>query len=173
MRTGTGEERLEWLRNLDVDLVIGAMDAEEPEFERLPLGKSSLVLITPEDHPLAGRESVDIREIVEYPGIVPPAGTFNRDFGEAIARRFGVPVNVGIETSGWTLVKTFVEAGLGISVVPSVCVSEERDRVAIIPFGEYAQPGSYGVTVRRNVPLSPPARRFLEILAPGCPCHQW
>lgn len=133
-----------------------------------PIVAWNLVTIVPEDHPLAGRESVDIRELAEYPGIAPPAGTFGRDFGETIARRFGVEVNVGIETSGWGLVKRYVEAGLGISVVPSVCVSE-RDRLWVIPFGEYAKPVSYGVTIRCDVPLSPPARRFLEMLDPRFP----
>lgn len=170
IRTDDSDELLEEGK---VDLLFGVPKRADDRFFYHQVLEWELVLITPRDHPLAGRESLDIREIVKYPGIVPPAGTFSRDFGEAIARRFGVTVNVGIETSGWSLVKTLVEAGLGISVIPSVCVSEEKDRLAVIPFGKYAKPGSYGVTVRRDVPLSPPARRFLEILAPGCPCHQW
>ncbi len=167
------DDSYELLEEGKVDLIFGVQKPADDRFIYHRILEWELVLITPRNHPLAGRQSVDIREIAGYPGIVPPARTYSRDFGEAIARRFGVTVNVGIETSGWILVKTFVEAGLGISVVPSVCVSEERDRLAIIPFGKYAKPGSYGVTVRRDVPLSPPARRFLEMMDPECPCHQW
>ena len=165
------DDSYELLEKGEVDLLFGVPRPANERFFYRRILEWELVLITSKDHPLAGRESVDIREIAEYPGIEPPAGTFSRDFGEAIARQFGTTVKVAIETSGWSLVKTFVEAGLGVSVVPSVCVSE-RDRLVTIPLGQYAKSGSFGVTVRRDVPLAPPARRFLWLLDPECPCHE-
>ena len=160
------------LKSGKVDFLFGFPRPADKQLLYHPVLDLDLVLITPKDHPLAGRESVDLQEVARYPAIVPPAGTFSRTFGESLARQHGVTVNVAIEASGWHLVKACVEAGLGISAVPSLCVSD-RDRLAVIPLGQYAKPGSYGVTVRRDVPLAPPARRFLEMMDPNCPCHQW
>ena len=156
------------LQDGKLGLLVGLPGPADDRFFYHPLLTWELVLIVAEDHPLAGRESADIRDLAKYPGIVPPAGTFSRNFGESIARRFGVTVNVGIETNGWGLTKTYVESGLGISVVPSVCVSD-RDRLSVIPFGQYAEPGSYGVTIRCDVPLSPLVKRFLAVLDPQFP----
>ena len=151
-----------------MDLIVGMPRPADARFVYHPLFTWELVLITPQDHPLAGRESVDIQDVSRYPGIVPPTGTFSRDFGESLARRYGAEVRVAVETSGWDIIKAHVEAGLGITVIPSLCVSE-WDRLSVIPFGQYAKPGSYGVTIRRDTALSPPARRFLAMLDPEFP----
>ena len=156
------------LRGGEVDFLCGLPRPKDERFFYHPLFTWELVLITPQDHPLAGRESVDIPDISGHPGIVPPHGTFSRDFGESLARRFGVTVNPAIETSGWGVIKAHVEAGLGISVVPSLCVSE-RDRLSVIPFGQYAKPRSYGVTIRRDAPLAAPREAIPRDAGPGVP----
>ena len=152
----------------EVDLVIGAKEPGEEGFFFHPVFSYDLVLITSLDHPLAGRESVDIHEAAAWPGVVPPAGTYNRQFGESIAQRLGMEVKVAVEASGWGVIKRYVEAGLGISVVPDLCIVE-GDRLSVIPFGQYAPPRSYGVFMRRDKPLSPPAERLVRLMAPDLP----
>ena len=152
----------------EVDLVIGAKEPGEEGFFYHPVFSYDLVLITSLDHPLAGRESVDIREAAAWPAIVPPAGTYKRQFGESIAHRFGVEAKVAVEVRGWGVIKRYVEAGLGISVVPDLCVVE-GDRLSVIPFGQYAPPRSYGVFMRRDEPLSSPAGRLVRLMDPDFP----
>ena len=159
---------LELLSANEVDFVVGGREPETKDFLYHPVFSYELVLITSLDHPLAGRESVDIREAAEYPAIVPPAGTYNRQFGESIAHRFGVEAKVAIEASGWGVIKGYVEAGLGISIVPSLCLGE-KERLWVIPFGQHARPRSYGVFTRRGRNLSPPAERFIRMMAPDFP----
>ena len=149
----------------DVDLVFGGEMPETETFSFHPAFRDDIVLITPEAHPLAGRESVDIEEAAQYPAIVPPEGTYNRQFGDSIARRFGVEVNVAVEASGWRVIKRCVEDGLGISVVPRLCLTG-NDRVWVIPFARYAESRSYGVFTRRGQTLSRPVRRLILTMAP-------
>ena len=156
------------LQNGEVDLLFGLPRPQDARFHFQPLIDWTLVLITPEDHPLSGRTSVGIPELSGYPGVVPPAGTFSRNFGESLARRFGGEINVAIEASGWGIIKAYVQAGLGVSVMPSLCLSEE-DRLSVIPLEEYAKRTSYGVTIRNDTPLAPPAKRFLLMLDPEFP----
>ena len=85
-----------------------------------------------------------------------------------LARALGVETQVAIETSGWGVIKLYVEAGLGISVVPSVCLTG-KERVWGIPFGEYLPARSYGIFTRRDRPLSPHARRLVRMIAPDFP----
>ena len=160
-------EGLELLAAGDTDLMVFTEMSVEPDLpvRYRPLFECSLVLITPLDHPLAGRRSVDIHEAGRYPAIVPAAGTLNREFGEAIARRFGVRLNVAIETTGWGVIKEYVAAGLGISVVPSRCLTGQEERLWTVPFGHYTPPLGYGLYTRADAPLRAPAERLAEVLS--------
>lgn len=171
VRRISSDDSYQLLRGEEVDLLFGLPRPNDVRFSFHPLLTWRLVVITAEDHPLAGRTSLEFEDISGYPGIVPPAGTFSRDFGESIAQRFGLRVNAAVEVSGWGTVKTYVEAGLGISVVPSVCISE-GDRLSVIPLGELSKPQGYGVTIRNDVPLAPAARRFLLMMDPEFPFPQ-
>ena len=156
---------LKMLAEREVDFVVGAREPETKTFVYHGAFSYALVLITPEVHPLAGRESVDIGEAAEYPAIVPAAGTYNRQFGESVAHRFGVAAKVAVEASGWGVIKSLVEDGLGVAVVPDLCLTE-RDRVRVIRFNGHGPPRSYGIFTFRDIPLSPPALGLARMIAP-------
>ena len=117
-------------------------------------------------HPLAGRETVTPEEAAKWPAIVPAAGTYSRQFGESAARGFGVDVNAVLEVGGWGVIKRYVERGIGICVVPSICL-HEADDVSVIRLEAHLQARSFGVYARRGKALSAPARALLGLLLPG------
>ena len=101
VRSALVSDGLRLLSANEVDFVIGAKENGEERFLYHPVFSYDLVLITSLDHPLAGRESVDVREAAAWPGVVPPAGTYNRQFGESTAHRLGMEVKVAVEARGW------------------------------------------------------------------------
>ena len=159
-------EGLELLSAGEVDFVVGAKEPDTESFLFHSALSYNLVLITPEDHPLARRESVELREASQYPAIIPSDGTYSRQPGDSIAHRFRVRAKVAIEASGWEVIKGYVASGLGVAVVPDLCL-REGDRVRVIPFGAYAPARSYGIFTRRGVPLSPLALRLVRMIVPG------
>ena len=168
VRVGSGSERLRWLRAYEVDIAFGAVDAPPPDLEFHRLFSSGTLLITPEDHPLAGRESVDIHEAAPYPAIAYASGQYVRQFGDLYLRQYGVVANVVLEVDGWNVIKLFVQAGLGIALVPDLCISD-RDRVWSIPFDQYLPLRMYGALTRRDGILSLAARQFMQIVDSGPP----
>ena len=70
-----------------------------------------------------------------------------------------------IEAGGWEVIKRDVARGLGVSIVSSICMTEE-DRLASIPLDTYFPSRTYGVVLRRGKFLSPAARRSLEMIEP-------
>lgn len=168
VRTGTGRECLQWLRAYEVDLVVAAMDVEPSDLNYCPVVSAGFVLITPEDHPLAGRESATLEDLGEYPLIAHTEGTHARQFGEMLIRQHGIPHRVDVEVDGWDAVKAYVAAGLGISVVPDLCLSD-RDRVWRIPFGEHIPPRTYGAVTRRERFLPLAVREIIRIMDPAAP----
>ena len=161
VRTGRGQERLAWLRDYQMDLVMVSVEVPPPDLEFHELFTSEHVYITPLHHPLAGRESVEVEEAASFPAVAPRSGTYLRHLMEMLMRLHGVAAPVVTEADGWNAIKTCVAAGLGVAVVPALCL-HERDRVWRIPFGRNLPPRRYGLLTRRDGLLSLSARRFMR-----------
>ena len=169
VRTDQGNERLRWLRDYEVDLVIGTADVVHPtDLEFRFLFASDYVLITPEDHPLAGRGSVTLQEACAHPAIVPPRGSVVRPLMDLFARKHGLVIDAAVEIGGWDTIKRYVEAGLGIAVVPDICLAEQ-DRIGKVPISWTLPARRYGIFMRHGRTLSPVSRRFIRIMDPNFP----
>ena len=160
-------EGLALLRAGEVECVLGAREPlEDDRLEYDETHSYDIVLITSRDHALAGRDTVTPEEAARWPAIVPPAGSYTRQFGESAARELGVDVKAVVEVGGWGVIKRYVERGIGISVVPSICL-HETDQLSVIPLGRHFRSRSFGVYTRRGQALMAPARALLGLLVPG------
>ena len=169
VRTCILSEGAKLLLDDEVEFLLNVKEVyPQDALEYRELLRYDIVLITSLGHPLAGRSTVSPDEAAAWPAIVPPAGTSSRQFGETAAQRFGIDVQAVIEVGGWAVIKRYVEQGLGISVVPSISVSE-TDQLSVIPLKEYFPSRSFGVFTRRGKFLTPPARRLLRLMIPDFP----
>ena len=168
VKTGTGQQRLDWLRDYELDLVVAAMDFPPPDVEFHPIVESELVLITPEDHPLAGRDSVTSEDAAAYPFVGHTTERYASQVAEVIAGLHGVALDVAVEVNGWGVITNYVAAGVGISVVPDVCLTE-HDRLWKTRLKGDLPLRKYGAITRRGGPLSLAASRCLEIMVASLP----
>ena len=168
VRSGTGRQRLGWLRAYELDLIVAAMDTPPPDVEFHPIFNSSPVLITCNDHPLAGRQSVSIEEVAAYPFVGHASTQYVRRVAEMILRMHGIAPDVAVEVDGWGVITNYVEAGVGISFVPDLCLTE-HDRLWKISFKDYFPARRYGAVTRRDRLITLSARRFLRIMVPDLP----
>ena len=151
------------------DLALGPRDLDpEGRLDYRELFAYERVLITALDHPLADRASVSPHEAGAYRAVVPPAGTHSRQIGEHAASALGIDIDVAVEVGGWGMLKRYVEAGVGISVVPSFVVNE-ADRLAVIALEADFPAHGFGVFTLRERLLTAPGRRFLEVLVADAP----
>ena len=147
-----------------------AFGSEEPGVEGAvyrPLSHFKMVLITPEDHALAGREAVSWEEIAAWPVILPAPGAHSPQFLETLGSRL-VHARVAVRTSGWSVIKRCVEAGIGIAVFPILGVAE-GDRVEVVPIRKPVEEWSYGLLMPAGRPLSPEAERLVRVIDPSFP----
>ena len=168
VRTGTGRERVSWLRAYEVDIAFGAVDVPPPDLDFHFIFNSRNVLITPRDHPLAGRKSVGLREVAAYPAVMHRSSHYVRRIAEMLVRQHGLALNVVVEVDGWNVIKRYVEAGAGLSVVPDLCLTD-RDRLWKIPFDHNLSVRRYGVLRRRGEISSLAAERFIQLMDPEFP----
>ena len=169
VRTMLHHEVAQCLVDDEVDLALGikgSYPGDELVYHEL-LGYR-LVLIAPVDHPLAGRASVSPHEVKAHGAVVPPDNQYGREAGRIVARLCGAEVNVLVEVGGWGVLKRYVEAGFGIAIVPSLCLSA-TDRLSVIDIEVDTPALSYGVFWHRDRQLTPATWRFLRLLIPDAP----
>ena len=166
VRSGTGREGIRRLLDYEVELMVGATDTTPDALDFRPLFSCDHVLLVPLDHPLAGRESVEPGEAAAHPAIMPTGGTRTRQFSDFIHGALGVKPRAVVEVDGWETAKLYVEAGVGITIVPELCLTG-RERAWSIPMKRYYPKRNYGVFMRAAERLSLAARRLIGLMDPN------
>jgi DNA-binding transcriptional LysR family regulator len=159
----TGRDGMAMLRADETDLAVGSMIDVPDDVTFKTVVDYSPVLITPLNHPLAKKESIQLHDISPYGLILPPHHLSTWRMVDLVFKQHNASYNVTLEAGGWEVIKKYVEIGLGISIVTDVCLTGEEE-VATIPLDEYFPKRSYGIVQRRGKFLSPQAKRFLEIM---------
>jgi len=158
----TGMDGLQQLRERRVDFCVGPLLDTPPDLEFEPVVSFDPVLITSRHHALAKVRSVTLRQISDYPLILPPRHLSTWRQVELVFLQHHLPYRVRLEVGGWEVIKRYVELGLGISIVMNVCLTG-RDRLEVIPVKKYFPARVYGIVRLKGRPLSPQARYFIEI----------
>jgi len=82
---------------------------------------------------------------------------------DMVFRQRGLIIDRALEVSGWNVMQRYVKAGVGITMVPDICVSD-RDRVRKIPASDAFPARDYSIFVRKDSTLPLAAERFLGIV---------
>lgn len=79
------------------------------------------MLVVRNDHPLARRRRLKLRDLARCALIVPPEERPHRQLLARLLDAAGVPWTVAVEATGWDLMLSFVELGAGAAVVNGYC----------------------------------------------------
>ncbi len=159
----TGRDGLAMLRSDDADLAVGSMLEVPDDITYRPVVTYRPTLITPLDHPLAGREQVTLEDIAPFGLILPPRHLSTWRMVDLVFRQHNLAYNVRLEAGGWEVIKKYVELGMGVSIVTDVCLTGE-EQLSRVPLDQYFPKRSYGIVLRRGKFLSPQTKCFLRVL---------
>ena len=164
----TGAGGLDLLRSDAVDLAVGSMLDVPADLSYAPVYRFEPMLITPRDHPLAGKADLRLEDLSPYGLILPPQRLTTYRLVDLVFQQNRVPYTVALEVGGWEVIKQYVAMGLGISIVTAICLTEaDRQRLAARSLARWFPSRSYGVVVRKGKFLSPQARAFTELIQPA------
>ena len=163
----TGAGGLDLLRSDEVDLAVGSMLDVPGDLDYVPVYRFEPMLITPPDHPLAGKAELKLDDLSPYGLILPPQRLTTYRLVDLVFQQNRVPYTVALEVGGWEVIKQYVAMGLGISIVTAICLTDaDRTRLAARSLAKYFPSRSYGVVVRKGKYLSQQARDFIELIQP-------
>ena len=159
----TGRDGLAMLRANEADFAVGPILQPEDDINFDPIITYSPMLITPLDHPLAGKRKIRLRDISPYRLILPPSHLSTWQIVDSAFRHHNLVYNVALEAGGLEVIKKYVELGIGISIVTNLCITG-KESLATISLTEYFPERSYGIVQRQGKFLTPQARKFIEIM---------
>jgi DNA-binding transcriptional LysR family regulator len=161
----TGREGFAMLKNGEVDFAVGPLLDIPPDIEFHPIVSYDPMLITPLGHPLTGKKPLSLEEISRYPLVLPPRHLSTWRMVELVFTQHHLKYEVKLEVGGWEEIKRYVELGIGISIVMSICLTGQEKLMAYA-VGEYFPQRTYGIVLRKGKLLSPQARKFIKLMDP-------
>jgi DNA-binding transcriptional LysR family regulator len=166
----TGRDGMDLLRAGEVDFAVGSMIDVPADVTYVPMFSFEPMLITARDHPLAGRTDLTLADIAPHGLILPPRHLSTWHVVDLVFQQNRLDYRVVLEAGGWEVIKRFVELGLGISIVTSICLRGDED-LAAMPVGRWFPQRTYGAVIRNGRVLSPQAKAFLGLLDPDFERH--
>lgn len=124
------------------------------------------VLLTPRGHPLARKKKVTPHDLVEHPLILPPTQAYARQVLERLLRRHDLEdrAHIVLETALLDIIRKYVAAGLGISLVHLEKQSQRLDDVEVRVLDPGRDCVSVAALFRKGAHLSEPVQQFRQIL---------
>jgi DNA-binding transcriptional LysR family regulator len=152
--------------NYRLDLGAVSFVPRDPQLQSTEILKDELTFVVPPKHPLAKRREVDIEElgkemfiahIVESP--------FRRRVIELFARN-RTPLNMPLEMPTIESIKRFVQMGMGVAIVPRMCVNWEVEHgwLKEVKIRQLSIPRHLYIISRRGARLPHAAAEFLRLL---------
>ncbi|MEM9657827.1 MAG: LysR family transcriptional regulator, partial [Planctomycetota bacterium] len=159
----TGKAGLELLREGEANFAVGPMLETPADIEFLPLFTYEPMLITRRDHPLAQRKRIALKDVSEYPLILPPKNQSTYRFVETVFNQRGLDYDVKLEVGGYDVIKRYVRLGLGVSIVMSHCLGPNEDLYSA-SLRRYFPKRTYGVVLLQGKPLAAAAQGLVDLL---------
>jgi DNA-binding transcriptional LysR family regulator len=156
---------LERLDSGAIDVGIVTLPVKMPMLKVRTIFRDRLVLMVSADNALAQHDKVPISLVVEQPLILPRTG-FTRRIMDKLFRPYRDKLHVRMELPSIGMIKSFVAAGLGVSLISESFARDEvqSGKVKLIALKDNELSRELGLAYRRNRSLPRAAEVFIELL---------
>jgi DNA-binding transcriptional LysR family regulator len=153
---------------LDRDVDVGFVK-DEPGFRELKwveVHLDEMIMVASPDHPLAGRANVSVRDLGGEQFVLHHLCSATEQTILKLFEEHRTACRIVAELFSFENIKSFVQAGIGLAIVPRITVAQElRDgSLAQIPVKELSIPRRTLMIYREQGYLSEPARQLIRIV---------
>jgi LysR family cys regulon transcriptional activator len=168
LRQGTPADVSHLVASGAADLAIATQPVEpQADVVLLPCYELQRVVLTPAGHPLLKSKRLTLEKLAAYPLITYDYAFIghSKTLGAFEAR--GLKPNIVLNAIDADVIKTYVESGLGIAIVPDMAYDRKRDRnLRAIEAKHLFEPNTIHIGIRRNHYLRGYMYAFIEMFAP-------
>ncbi len=153
--------------NYRLDLGAVSYQPQDHKLAAVEIFRDELTFVVPPNHRLAGKRSVDIKELGEETFI---AHNVESPFRSNVIRLFEkhkTPLRRDVEMPTIESIKRFVQMGMGVAIVPRMCVRWEVEQklLAEVRIKQLKMPRSLYLISRRGARLSHAAVGLMRLLS--------
>lgn len=154
--------------NYRLDIGIASYRPPDEALAAIEFLRDDLTFVVPTRHKLARRRKVSIRDLGEEVFIAHIVASPYRERVIQLFARHRVPLRMEVEMPTIEGIKRFVERGMGVAIVPRMCVQREveRGQLAEVRILEMKLRRDLFLIFRRDRPLSHAAKAFIGVLLP-------
>jgi DNA-binding transcriptional LysR family regulator len=169
------EEAVQMLRaaELEIAIVFEYRDLLQQEFERIYEGidlhhlvDDPMYLALPRDHPLAGKPRVKLRDVADATWIQESGcHSWCGGFHEAACAAAGFQPKVGFQSDDYNVVQGLIAAGVGVSLLPALALTNVREDIVARSLGAAAPTRKIAAATLAGRYRSPATEAMLDILS--------
>jgi LysR family hydrogen peroxide-inducible transcriptional activator len=154
---------LDAVRNTVVDIGVTQLPVSGEEFVTEKLLREPLYAAVPAEHRLAGRKTIDLRELKDDFFILPKDELALRGVVHNMLKRAKVHPDIVLEALSVATVLAMVSSGLGVSLVPEMALNK-RKGCKFIPLRNILSKRTLGLVRLKGRQLGVPKLLFVEYL---------
>jgi DNA-binding transcriptional LysR family regulator len=157
--------------NYRLDLGAVSYVPQDPKLQAVEILRDELTLVVPPNHRLAKKKEVDLSELASETFVAHIVDSPFRSGVMQMFARHNVPLHMDFELPTIESIKRFVEMGMGVAIVPRMCVEWdiERGRLAEVRVRQMKLPRHLYIVSRRGSRLSHAALGLMRLLKPDAP----
>jgi len=155
--------------NYRLDLGTVSYVPQEPKLTAVEILRDELTFVVPPKHRLARRRSVDIKELGEETFVAHNVDSPYRSRVIQLFEKHRTALRRDVEMPTIESIKRFVQMGMGVAIVPRMCVRWEVERklLAEVRIRQLKMPRSLYLLSRRGARLSHAAVGLMRLLHAG------
>jgi len=168
----TNHQRLqESMSSNEDDLYIISQAPAQPDLTIYPFLENPLIVLAPQDHPLAGKKNIPIEMLNNQPFIMREPGSGTRKAVEKLFSENDITVKTSLELGSNEAIKQAIAGGLGISVLSQHTIISEgtTGEFAILDVDGFPIERDWYVAHLAGKQLSVVAETFLQFLLEESP----
>src|SRR3974390_2175481 len=152
--------------NYRLDLGAVSYVPQDSKLTAVEIFQDELTFVVPPKHPLAHRRSVNVKELGGETFIAHSVQSSYRSRVIQLFERHRTPLQLSIEMPTIESIKRFVQMGMGVAIVPRMCVQweVERNLLAAVRIRQMKMPRPLYLVTRRGARLSHAALGFMQLL---------
>ena len=156
-------ELLEAIRKREVDFGIGPMPEKIGVFQCIPLFEDPYVALVPEDHPLADKNGVSLRELTKISPSLLMLGSsqFQQQLNEVLLKN-KISLERNYDFTHVSTMAAMIEAGLGVGILPKVAVPRQTS-LKVVNIVRPVMSRTIAIISMRGHSLSTASQRFVDM----------
>jgi LysR family cys regulon transcriptional activator len=168
LRQGSPVDAARMVIDGTADVAIAAAPLEPPrDLVFLPCLELPRAILAPTKHPICRERTITLAKLAIYPLITYDFGHRSTSKVMTAFARAGLEPNIALNAIDADVIKTYVELGMGIAILPAIAYDRTRDRaLRQLPAHHLFESNTVHIGLRAGNYLRGYAYAFIELFAP-------